>query len=198
MGEHKIDVPPFLRHAVFLDRDGVLNKAVVRNGKPYPPASVEEFELLPEVQAACADLKQAGFQLVVVTNQPDVGRGTQTRDAVEAMHAVMCEELPIDLIEVCYEAGGTPSTMRKPAPGMILAASRQLGIDLSRSYMVGDRWRDIDAGVAAGCAATFFLDHGYDEKLRTPPDYTVDSLKQAASLIIKLHKADQLPCTILK
>ena len=109
--------------AVFLDRDGVLNRPVVREGKPYPPASLEEFELYPEVLEACRRLKEAGLVLVVATNQPDVGRGTQRREVVEAMHAQLRAALPIDRIEVCYDAGGpgASSEFRKPKAGNVAA-----------------------------------------------------------------------------
>ncbi len=173
-----------MRRAVFLDRDGVINRALVRNGKPYPPRSVAEFELLPGVAGACERLKSAGFLLVVATNQPDVGRGTQQRGEVEAMHAAMCAALPIDRVEVCYDpGGGEPSEFRKPAPGMLLRAARELGIDLAASFMVGDRWRDIDCGAAAGCR-TIFIDCGYDEPLRRAPDFRAASLLAAAAIII--------------
>lgn len=188
MGEHEV-AEAVTRRAVFLDRDGVLNRSLIRNGKPYPPDTVEEFELLSGVAEACALLKQAGFLLVVVTNQPDVGRGTQSLEVVEAMHRKMEGLLPLDRIETCYEPGGTPSERRKPAPGMLLSASRELNINLSESYLVGDRWRDIDAGAAAGCAATFFIDYGYEEELRTLPDYKVASLLQAAKMIVNLEEA---------
>jgi D-glycero-D-manno-heptose 1,7-bisphosphate phosphatase len=173
-----------MKRAVFLDRDGVINRAVPREGKPYPPASVAEFELLPGVAEACAQLKAAGFLLVVATNQPDVGRGTQRREAVEEMHAAMHAALPIDRVEVCYDRGqGAPSEFRKPAPGMLLRAAHELGIDLAQSWMVGDRWRDIDCGAAAGCR-TVFIDHGYDEVLRQPPDFRAANLRDAAEIIL--------------
>ena len=173
-----------MKRAVFLDRDGVINRPVVRDGKPYPPATVADFELLPGVTEACAELKAAGFFLVVATNQPDVGRGTQRREDVEAMHAKMCAALPLDRVEVCYDPGqGQPSEFRKPAPGMLLRAGRELNIDLAQSWMVGDRWRDIDCGSAAGCR-TVFIDHGYDEKLRSLPDFRVADLRAAATVII--------------
>ena len=177
-----------MKRAVFLDRDGVINRAVVRDGKPYPPASVAEFELLPGVVEACAELKAAGFLLVVATNQPDVGRGTQRREAVEAMHAQMCAALPLDRVEVCYARGqGQPSEFRKPAPGMLLRAARELGIDLSRSFMIGDRWRDIDCGAAAGCR-TVFIDYGYDEQLRTAPDFRAASLLAAVPILLAVDR----------
>jgi D-glycero-D-manno-heptose 1,7-bisphosphate phosphatase len=174
-----------MKRAVFLDRDGVINRSLVRDGKPYPPTRVEEFELLPGVAESCAKLKAAGFLLVVATNQPDVGRGTLVRETVEAMHEKMCAALPLDRVEVCYDPGqGAPSEFRKPAPGMLLRAARELDIDLSRSWMVGDRWRDIDCGAAAGCR-TIFVDHGYDEKLKAHPDFTVRSLAGAADVILR-------------
>ena len=173
-----------MNRAVFLDRDGVINRAVVRDGKPYPPATVAEFELLPGVIEACAELKAAGFLLVVVTNQPDVGRGTQRREEVEAMHALLRAALPLDRVEVCYDPGqGAPSEFRKPAPGMLLRAARELGIELAQSWMIGDRWRDIDCGAAAGCR-TVFIDHGYDEALRTAPDFRAASLGAAVPLLL--------------
>jgi D-glycero-D-manno-heptose 1,7-bisphosphate phosphatase len=176
-----------VRRAVFLDRDGVINRALVRRGKPYPPAKLEEFEILPEVAQACDLLKHAGFLLVVATNQPDVGRGTLAREAVEAIHAFMRQKLPLDRVEVCCHAGKgeTECDCRKPRPGMLLRAAGELGIDLKRSWMVGDRWRDIDCGHAAGCR-TIFIDRGYTEELRQTPDYRASNLLQAAEIILKI------------
>ncbi len=140
--------------------------------------------MLPGVPEGCCALKAAGFLLVVATNQPDVGRGTQKREVVEAMHARMCALLPIDRVEVCYDAGGgAPSPLRKPAPGMLLAAAEALGIDLVQSWMVGDRWRDIECGRAAGCR-TIFIDYGYQEKLVAPPTHTVRDFAAAVRIIL--------------
>jgi D-glycero-D-manno-heptose 1,7-bisphosphate phosphatase len=170
--------------AVFLDRDGVINAAVVRDGKPYAPTTLAEFCILPGVSEACALLHDAGFYLVVATNQPDVGRGKLDRSVVEDMHRIMCEQLPIDRVEVCYDAGGTPnSEFRKPRPGMLIRAAEALDIDLAQSYMVGDRWRDIDCGDAAGCK-TIFIDRGYAEPLRAQPDFTASDLLAAARIIL--------------
>lgn len=170
-----------MRRAVFLDRDGVLNRALVRDGKPYPPATLEALELLPGVPAALARLKAAGFLLVVVTNQPDVARGEQRREVVDAMHARLLAELPLDAIEACFE-DGDEAPRRKPNPGMLLDAARRLGIDLARSFLVGDRWRDVEAGRRAG-VTTLFVDRGYAEPLRSDPDVTVRDLSQAADWI---------------
>lgn len=170
--------------AVFLDRDGVINRSSVIDGKPYPPRSLAEFMILDGVREACHDLKSRGFSLVVATNQPDVGRGALEQELVEAMHAEMCRELPIDHVEVCYDSGHSPSAFRKPAPGMLLAAARKLDIDLPRSYMVGDRWKDIDCGAAAGCK-TIFIDHSYAEQLHALPDFRVATLLEAAKIILE-------------
>ena len=182
MGEHEVG-----RRAVFLDRDGVLNKAIVRDGRPYPPATVKDFELYEEAVEGCARLAGAGFVLVVVTNQPDVARGTQRREEVEAMHRWMLDKLPqLKRVEVCWHGGtdyGDSCDCRKPKPGMILKAAKDLQLDLARSFMVGDRWRDVDCGHTAGCR-TVFIDHGYSEKLKQKPDWTVKSFGEAVDLIL--------------
>jgi D-glycero-D-manno-heptose 1,7-bisphosphate phosphatase len=173
------------RPAVFMDRDGTLNVQVIRDGQPYAPDKLEEFRLFPEVPDACRALKAAGFALVVATNQPDVGRGTQSQAVVEAMHARLQQLVPeIERIEVCYDPGlGEPSRRRKPEPGMLLDAAAALGLDLTRSWMIGDRWRDIDCGQRAG-VRTVFIDFGYAEKLHAPPDFTVKSFAEAARIIL--------------
>ena len=182
MGEHKIN------RAVFLDRDGVLNPPVVRGGRPFPPAHIDEFELYPDATEACARLKTAGFLLVVVTNQPDVGRGTQSREIVEAMHAKLRAAIPsLDAIEACFHAGaahGEPCECRKPKPGMLLRAAAVLDINVEQSFLVGDRWRDVDCAHAAGCRAVF-IDRGYSEALKEKPEFTVSNLSEAVSAILK-------------
>jgi D-glycero-D-manno-heptose 1,7-bisphosphate phosphatase len=175
-----------LNKAVFLDRDGVINRPVIVEGKPYPPRAVAEFEILPGVNQACADLKKAGFLLVVVTNQPDIGRGILKKDVVEAIHETMMQRLPIDRVEVCYHAGGEfgeACECRKPKPGMLINAAAALDIDLVRSFMVGDRWRDVDCGKRAGCK-TVFIDWGYNEQLREQPDWTATNLTEAVRWIL--------------
>jgi D-glycero-D-manno-heptose 1,7-bisphosphate phosphatase len=177
------------RRAVFLDRDGTLNRQIIREGRPFPPTNLDQFALFPGVPAACAQLADAGFALVVATNQPDVGRGTQSRAMIEAMHARLRQWVPqIEHIEVCYASGldksGPPDRRRKPEPGMLLDAALALDLDLSRSWMIGDRWRDIDCGQRAG-VRTVFIDFGYDEELRTPPDFTVRTFAEAAAVILR-------------
>jgi D-glycero-D-manno-heptose 1,7-bisphosphate phosphatase len=158
-----------MRPAVFLDRDGVLNRSVVRDGKPYPPRSVAELEVLPGVPASLWRLREAGFLLVVVTNQPDVARGRQRREVVEAINAALREALPLDDVLTCYDDGDSPR--RKPNPGMILEAAARHQVALGASFMIGDRWKDVEAGDRAGCR-TVLLDCGYREA--KPPFVTAD------------------------
>ncbi len=173
-----------LRPAVFLDRDGVLNRAVVRDGKPFPPSSLDELELLPDVASSLLDLKAHGFALFVITNQPDVARGNQTRETVESIHQALASSLPIDGIFVCYHDDADHCACRKPLPGLLLEAQRKHNIDFSRSFVVGDRWRDVDAGHSAG-VKTVLIDYGYRErKPAQPPEATVRSLREASDWII--------------
>lgn len=190
MGEHKINAEREgssgdKNRAVFLDRDGVISRSIVRDGLPFAPTSESDFEIFPEALGACQRLKQMGFLLIVVTNQPEVGRGTMKKETVEAMHARMCRELPVDRVEVCYHPGHGMShcDCRKPKPGLLLKAAQELNIDLTRSWMVGDRWRDIDCGFAAGCR-TVFIDRGYAEGLKHPPDFRAKDLADATELIL--------------
>jgi D-glycero-D-manno-heptose 1,7-bisphosphate phosphatase len=125
----------------------------------------------------------------VATNQPDVGRGTMSQEIVEEIHTYVLAHLPIDRVEVCYHAGRGMSdcNCRKPKPGMLLNAAKVLGIDLAQSWMVGDRWRDVDCGHAAGCR-TVFIEGNYDEKLKQKPDFTARNLTEAADIILSQIK----------
>ena len=172
-----------MRRAVFLDRDGVLNEAIVRGGRPYPPSRVEEVKLIPDT-VSLGRLKEAGFLLLVVTNQPDVARKTQSRDVVEAINAVIQAGMPIDEFFVCWHDDAAACDCRKPKPGLLQAAAAKWNIDLRRSFMIGDRWRDIDAGAAAGCA-TVWIDRQYNERApHALPDFHTDSLQSAVEWIL--------------
>ncbi len=173
-----------MKRAVFLDRDGVINRAVVRNGKPYSPAILDDFELLPGVESAILALRQTGFLIIVVTNQPDVATGIQRREVVEAMHGKLLSAGLCDDVKACYHTDADGCGCRKPKPGMLLDAAREWQIDLQRSFMVGDRWRDVAAGKAAGCF-TFFIDYKYQEQSADKPDTVVASLAEAVELILQ-------------
>ena len=168
--------------AVFLDRDGVINRAVVRDGKPFPPAGLHDFEILPGVEGALQTLRERGFWLCVVTNQPDVARGTQDRSVVEAMHDHLRNRLPLDAFQVCYHDDSDACHCRKPKPGLLLDAAAKHAISLTNSYMIGDRWRDIDCGYSANCT-TIFIDHGYREALNKQPHFRVPDLEAATRII---------------
>ncbi len=170
--------------AVFLDRDGVLNRARVVDGVPRPPDSVAELELLPGVEDACRRLHEAGLALIVVSNQPDVARGTQTMTEVKALNHELSSRLPLDEIRVCVHDDADECECRKPAPGMLLDAAREHEIDLARSVMVGDRWRDVEAGRRAGCM-TVFVDWGYPERAPEAPDLIVRTLDEAVPWILE-------------
>ena len=172
-----------MKRAVFLDRDGVLNRSVVRAGRPYAPTSLDELELLPGVLEALTDLRTAGFVLVVVTNQPDLATGRIRPEVAEAIHQKLRALLPIDDIKVCGHVDEDACSCRKPRPGMLLEAARDWSIDLYRSFIVGDRWRDVAAGKAAGCK-TIFVDYGYAEELADRPDFVVTSLPEAVKIIL--------------
>jgi D-glycero-D-manno-heptose 1,7-bisphosphate phosphatase len=169
---------------VFLDRDGVLNEAEIRDGKPYPPADAASMRIPPGTVEALARLKEYGYLLLVVTNQPDVRRGKLTRETVEAMNSRLRADLPLDDVFTCYHDDADHCDCRKPSPGLLVQAARQYGIDLRRSFMIGDRWRDIDAGANAG-SKTILIDHGYKEREpSSPPDYRAKSVPEAAEWIL--------------
>ncbi len=172
------------RRAVFLDRDGVLNQAVVRDGLPFPPASVDELHLLTGVIDASRRLDAAGWLLISVTNQPDIARGTQTRQRLDAINESLSRRLRLAAIRVCPHDDGDGCACRKPRPGLLLDAARDFDIDLISSIMVGDRWSDIEAGKRAGCK-TVFIDHGYAEKRPDGMDFTCASLREAVPWILK-------------
>lgn len=176
------------RPAVFLDRDGVLVATEVRGGKPFAALTLEDFAILPAAPAAVGALKAAGFVTVVVTNQPEIARGNVDSATMDAMHARLRAAMPIDAVYVCPHDSGEGCGCRKPAPGMLLAAAADLDLDLAASYMVGDRWRDVGAGRAAGCT-TVLIECGYDEPERVEPDLSARDVAEAAALILDRRRA---------
>ncbi|GHD57371.1 D,D-heptose 1,7-bisphosphate phosphatase [Thalassobaculum fulvum] len=176
------------RRAVFLDRDGVLVATEVRDGKPIAALTLDGFAILPEAPAAVAALKAAGFVTVVATNQPEMARGNVDSATMEAMHARLKAAMPIDAVYVCPHDSGEGCGCRKPAPGMLVQAADDLDLDLPASYMVGDRWRDVGAGRAAGCT-TVLIERGYTEPERLEPDLTAGDVAEAAALILDRENA---------
>ncbi len=173
-----------MRRAVFLDRDGVLNRAILREGKPHPPESITDLRLLPGVREACRKLREAGFALILITNQPDIARGAVSAQQVCEIHTRLQRYLQLDDIRVCPHDDADRCDCRKPKPGLLLEAARALGIDLGSSYMIGDRWRDVEASHRAGCQ-TIFVDYGYRERQPDGPFLRVHSLSEAANWILR-------------
>lgn len=171
------------RPGVFLDRDGVVNRAAVVDGHPFPPVGVAELEIFPGVAEACAEFRRAGLAVIVVTNQPDVARGATTRESIDAINAALCVRVPVDEVVVCFHDNADACGCRKPGPGLLVEAAERWSIVLSESVMVGDRWSDIEAGRRAGCA-TVWVDHGYDEPRPQDHDLTVSGLVEAVPWIL--------------
>jgi D-glycero-D-manno-heptose 1,7-bisphosphate phosphatase len=171
--------------AVFLDRDGVLNAALVgAEGTPLPPRRIEDVVVLPGVPEACAALRAAGFRLVGCTNQPDIARGATDAAFVARVNALVCTAAGLDEMRLCPHDDADDCACRKPRPGMLLDAAREAGVALARSWMVGDRWRDVEAGQAAGCR-TVLVGPGHAERgPRRPPDARAADLAAAARLIV--------------
>ena len=176
-------MPERANRAVFLDRDGVLSVPEFRDGRSYAPKRMEDFVLYPDAPQSVADLKAMGFLAIVVTNQPDVGKGEVDRAVVEAMHTVLKTATKVDDIEVCYDTRETATERMKPGAGMLLDAARNWNIDLEGSYVVGDRAGDVEAGERAGCT-TIFVDRGYTGETKpTSQAATVKELHEAVAWI---------------
>ena len=175
----------FVKQCIFLDRDGVLNHSEVVNGKPKAPQCREDFFLLPGIEQAVKEIKSAGFFIVVVTNQPDIGNGFVDSEEIELMHTELKDKLPIDDIFTCPHSQKAGCSCRKPKPGLLYKASKIYNLDLVSSWMVGDRWSDVYAGKSAG-TQTVFIDRGYKENLdhNLSPDSTVKNLQAAVDYIL--------------
>ena len=161
----------------------MLNRTIVRDGVPHPPASVGEVQILPGVELALRRLADRGLPLVVVTNQPDVARGTQTKETVEAINRCLQNRLPLTAFYVCLHDTPDQCHCRKPKPGLLINAAAAYNIDLRRSFMVGDRWSDVAAGQAAGCR-TLLIDLPYSQGSRCTPDARVNDLTAATERIL--------------
>ncbi len=170
--------------AVFLDRDGVLNEAVEREGRPHPPSSLADLKFVPGARESIERLKAAGFVVICVTNQPDVARGTLPSAAAEQINGNVVEALRLDDLIACYHDDVDSCQCRKPRPGMLLEGARRWSVRLQDSYVVGDRWRDIDAGSVAGCR-TVLVERGWLERQPAfEPDARVASVVSAANWIL--------------
>lgn len=169
---------------VFLDRDGVLNQSLVREGKPYSPRKIEDVVILEGAKEAVSLLHENGFVTVVITNQPDVARGDLSSNLLSEINNSISKEVGVELFYSCEHDDQDNCECRKPNIGLFKKAIQELDLDASNSFMVGDRWKDIEAGQRAGCTC-FFIDNNYSEKRPTPPFYTVTSVLEAAKIIVE-------------
>ena len=172
-----------MNRAVFLDRDGVINRPIIRNNKPFPPKNMDGLEILPGVLEGLKLLDAHGWYLIIVTNQPDVARRTASRANVEEINQHLTCTLPIKAVYVCYHDDAENCQCRKPKPGLLFDAARDHDIDLAASFMIGDRWKDVEAGRAAGCRS-IFIDYKYDERQPDSYNYLARSLRDAAEKIL--------------
>ena len=177
--------------AVFFDRDGVLNKPLIRDGQPHSPEHLDEFEIIGEAAEALRSLKRAGYLLIVATNQPNVARGVQSQSMIERMHERLRTELPLDDIRVCFHDDHHHCFCRKPQPGLLYEAARDWQISLSQSYMIGDRWKDVEAGRRAGCR-TVLLRCPYNETESQTADWAASSLLDAVQWILGTTKESEV------
>jgi D-glycero-D-manno-heptose 1,7-bisphosphate phosphatase len=171
-----------LKRAVFLDRDGVINKTIIRNGKPYSPSDMSQVEIIAGVNSALDKFRYLNFEIIVVTNQPNIARGIDHPNFLIEVHNYLKSKLSIENFYICLHDDSDNCICRKPLPGLLMIASQELDINLSDSYMIGDRWKDIEAGQQAGCMC-FFINYGYDEKQPEKPYTEVNSLLEAATVI---------------
>jgi D-glycero-D-manno-heptose 1,7-bisphosphate phosphatase len=170
--------------AIFLDRDGVLNQAIVIDGRPYPPRAICDLEIPPDAIEGCRLLKSAGFTLICVTNQPDVARGLMSRSDLDDINRAVVEALGLDDLRTCPHCDADECSCRKPKPGLLLAAAAAHHLDMSKSYLVGDRWRDIKAGLSAGCRSVF-IDRRYSERRPSGMSFSCGTLTEAARFILR-------------
>ena len=175
-----------MRKAIFLDRDGVINKTIIKNGLPFSPSSFAELEILPGVKESILKLQKLNFLCLVVTNQPDVSRGKIEKKTVIEMNNYLKDEIKLDDIFVCYHDDHDNCKCRKPKSGLLLDAGKKWDINLKKSYMIGDRWKDIESGKRAGCK-TIFIDCNYKEAKPKKPNFTTDTLLNSVHIIKKIQ-----------
>lgn len=180
-----------LRRAFFLDRDGVINALVAREGRLTSPRTDEEFRILPNVPEAIRQIRSAGFLVIVVTNQPEIKRGLVKKEPVDRFHRQIRSELAIDDIRVCYHDTDDRCLCRKPEPGLLIDSAQRWNIGLSQSFLVGDRRKDIEAGQRAGCT-TMLVRASYNHDAAWHADFLVENLNHALEIAIYRPALEQL------
>jgi D-glycero-D-manno-heptose 1,7-bisphosphate phosphatase len=180
--------------AAFLDRDGVLNASLFKGGVPCPPSDLLDVRILPGVKKAIELLHENNYLPVVITNQPDVARGKKELFEIEAINDYVRSETGVSNFYICPHDDADQCRCRKPKPGLIEIAVSKLGIDLSKSFLVGDRWRDIEAGQSLGLPS-YFIDYSYNELEPKTPFIRVSSLLEAVEtrIGVEIELRDRFP-----
>ena len=173
------------RRAVFFDRDGVLNRLVSRDGMQAAPQRIEDFHLIPDAARLVGQVRQAGFLAFVITNQPDIARGLLPERDLESMTAALRGAVPLDDVMICPHDDPDQCACRKPKPGMLVTLSERWNVDLKRSFVVGDSWKDIEAGQRVGCKTILLAggDANGPMERSVPPDAVVGSLADAIAWV---------------
>ena len=177
-----------MNKAIFLDRDGVLNKVILKDGKPLSPKNLSEFVLLDNVSEALAIFKKLDYLTIIVTNQPDIKTKKQTLKDLEITHKWIFDNLMIDDIFVCCHDDSDNCNCRKPGIGMLINASKKYKINLTKSIMIGDRWKDIKCGQLAKCKNNFYINYGYDEPSPTGKFINVSSLYECSKIVESMNE----------
>tara|TARA_Y100000741_G_scaffold362569_1_gene348606 strand:+ start:242 stop:787 length:546 start_codon:yes stop_codon:yes gene_type:complete len=171
---------------VFLDRDGVINKPYIKNGKSFAPTKFNEFSIYPEAKESVRILHSLDFKVIVITNQPDIARGLILDSDISKMNSKMFNDLNIDDIFICPHSEEDNCNCRKPKPGMILEAKKKYKIDLNSSFLIGDRFTDIQAAKNTGCKS-IFIDRNYNEKKPIFQEANVKNILSAVNFIKKIY-----------
>jgi D-glycero-D-manno-heptose 1,7-bisphosphate phosphatase len=169
--------------AVFFDRDGVLNFSEIKNRKPYPPKNADNLIIVENAKELLNELKNQKFLLICITNQPDFSRGTRTLQNIQQSNDKVSKTLNLDDLFCCLHDNKDNCSCRKPKPGMIFEAEKKWNIDLTKSFLIGDRKSDIEAGISANLK-TIFIDYDYDEEKPNKYDFKCSNLQQAVSFIL--------------
>ena len=167
---------------VFFDRDGVINEVVFRDGKPCSPRNINEFKIINGVRETFEAIRGLGYKIVIFTNQPDISRGLMTSEELEKMHSIIEEVLNPDIVLYCPHDDLDNCECRKPKPGMLIKAAEEIGVDLNASFVIGDTWKDIEAGKSVGCT-TILLNTSYNLEVKS--DYRVENLEEALRIIAR-------------
>lgn len=176
-----------MRRAIFLDRDGVINRIIIKEGKPFSPRKFEDFKLVDGVKDILERFRAEGLLNIIVTNQPDIARGLMKKEELQKMHSLIRENLPVDDIFICPHDNADNCNCRKPKPGMLLEAAKKWDIDLNESFMIGDSWKDIEAGRNAGCT-TLLIDSPYNKQIDS--DLRANELSAVAEMILNSQKKE--------